>query len=176
MSTETQIGTIADTKLFQDFHKYVIGKFESMGNFSMIVFDNRRTLCRIENRLDNWQTCDYIEHLQRDAERLSYDKSKVYISEAERLNIYDRVEWIVKSRLITKVQYFSDIHISINTYKQIVNGYKYKNESYAKLTKILFYVPTLSGSDQVFCPNCGGEFVLKTHEYECPKCEHTWSY
>jgi len=138
MTTETQTGTLADTQIFQDFYDYVIDKYKSMGNFSMIATGKRNTYSHIEYKADNEKNTAYIEELNSIARALVYDKTAVYISKWERLNIYHRVEYIVKDQSITKVQYFRDIHISINIYKQIVSRVNiYKNESYKKLIKIL---------------------------------------
>ena len=132
-------GTIKDTKLFQDFHNYVIGKYESMGNFSMIATGKRNTFACIEWKILNKKNIKYIILLNSQAHDYSYDKTKIFIYKAERLAIYKKVSEIVEEKGITVIQYFRDIHISINTYKQIVSGLNiYKNESYQKLTKILF--------------------------------------
>ena len=137
MSNET--GTVKDTTQFKEFYNYVIDKFESMANFSMIQNGDRRTFVRMENKLDTQKTRDYIYGLERMAQQLKYDKSLVYISDAERSAIKNKVTEIVKEKGITKAKFFLDSHISINIYKQVVSELNiFKNESYQKLMNILF--------------------------------------
>ncbi len=137
MSNET--GTVKETTLYKMFYDYVIGKFESMANFSMIENGDRRKFTRMENAKDTEENREDIWKLHRLAQLYRYDKSLVYISDAERLSIKNRVTEIVKSKGITKVKFFWDSHISISIYKQVVSKLNiFKNESYHKLMKILF--------------------------------------
>ena len=134
-----ETGTIKETQLFMEFHEYVIGKFERMGNFSKIATGKRNTFSHIAWKTDNKENRVYILGLNERARTLVYDKSKVYISPSERFKIKFEVNSQIIEKRITQIQFFLDIHISINIYKQIVNGLNiYKNESYEKLTNILF--------------------------------------
>ena len=131
-------GTIEQTKLFQDFKEYVEGKFESMGNFSMIAEGKRNTLCRIENKIDTTYTRAYIEGLHVIARSLVYDKTKVFISDQERFMIKLELENMLIANEDSKAQFFSDIHYSVRKYNAIISGANiYKNESYMELIKKL---------------------------------------
>ena len=71
---KTQIGTVKDTALYKTFYDYVVGKFKSMANFSMIQNGDRRKFSRMANKLDTQRSRDYIKKLHKLAKQLKYDK------------------------------------------------------------------------------------------------------
>ena len=132
-------GTIEHTDQFKAFKDYVIGKYGTMSHFSKILLDDFRKLTCIERKIDNQETRDYIWELERMAQQLKYDKSKVFISDEERAVIETEVIIQCKLQGISKVQLFLNIHYEYGKYYRIINCKNpYKNESYNKLMNILF--------------------------------------
>ena len=132
-------GTIEHTDQFKAFKDYVIGKYGTMSHFSKILLDDFRKLTCIERKIDNQETRDYIWELERMAQQLKYDKSKIFISDAERLEIKRRVTAELKLKKVTRAKFFRSVNYSDGHYKRIISKANlYKNESYNQLMNILF--------------------------------------
>lgn len=139
MSTETETGTIKETTLFKDFVFFVKGKFTTMSHFSKIENGSFMTFTRLENKIDNQETRDYIWKLERLAQQLKYDKSIIYISKDEIDKIVKRVYDKARMNKTSVNKWLVLRKFNTSTYSSIINGRNiFKNKSYKKLIKILF--------------------------------------
>lgn len=136
---ETETGTIEHTTLYRDFYEYVVGKFGSMANFSMMVSNgNRMKLTSIERKTDNDETRFYIEKLTKIAQQLACDESLIYISKAEIDKIVKRVYDKAEINKTSVNKWLVAEKFNPSAYYAIINGANiFKNKSYQQLMKIL---------------------------------------
>jgi hypothetical protein len=124
------------TSNYLKLKKIVEDKFGSMSNFSLQVYGSMQKLNSLNNLADNEENYLRIWSLIEKAKKTDYDHSKVYISQAEILQIIEKVNELCNERRCTVKKILGKF--DYQKYYRIINGLNaYKNDSYKELVKIL---------------------------------------